>query len=399
MKSLHKFIYEHINNNEALVCVTIIEQSGSAPRTAGAKMIVKPDLSIEGTIGGGLYEAKAIGYAKDLFAEYANVNTDGKLVQANRVEDNSLQADMANNIDHKQCCGQGFYKALVVNFDLHGENLPTDMDMVCGGELRLLIEYIAVSEFNILLYENAVKAEDLGQAFALITCLDAIASTQDKYRVSSIKSLCYLDNSQAIGCSGHNIPLGIKISAAKFKDQKAHCLNFELNEYIIESFSKPYILHIFGAGHVACELAKITHFLDFTTIVIDDRAEFSNVKRFPLVTSMVLKSLEQKDVCNYFERINMDSNDGVVIVTRGHARDRDVLISALKTNAGYVGMIGSKSKRQTIYDFLLKNGFSAESFARIHSPIGLSIGAETPQEIAISIAAELIQWRAGLLTV
>jgi len=389
MKSLHKFIYEHIKNNEPLVSVTIIEQSGSAPRTAGAKMLVKSDASIEGTIGGGLYEAKAIEFAQNIFSEYANISIDSKTTQA---ESDKSKSDA-------KCSQQNFYKALIVNFDLHASKIPTDMDMICGGELRLLIEYIAVNEANISLYESAVKAEELGQSFAIITHLDALGNSQKQYSVSSIKSLCYISNIDNIDtpeCNAQNIPAEIRACACKIKDQKAHCIPIGANEYVIESFNKPYLLHIFGAGHVACELAKITHFLDFITIVIDDRAEFSNAKRFPQATSLVLASLEQNEIQDYFADKNIGANDGIIIVTRGHARDRDVLTATLKTAAGYVGMIGSKSKRKTTYDFLLQNGFSKECFAKIHSPIGLSIGAETPQEIAISISAELIQWRAGL---
>jgi xanthine dehydrogenase accessory factor len=90
----------------------------------------------------------------------------------------------------------------------------------------------------------------------------------------------------------------------------------------------------------------------------------------------------------------LDSSSFLVIVTRGHSFDKEVLDQALRTNARYVGMIGSKRKRGIIYQKLLEEGFTRDDLARVHAPIGLSIGAETPSEIAVSIVAELIQERA-----
>ena len=142
-------------------------------------------------------------------------------------------------------------------------------------------------------------------------------------------------------------------------------------------------IHIF-------EWVTILPMMDFYTVVLDDREEFANRQRFTDSDEIVvLKSFEDAFVGRVF-----DTNSYIVIVTRGHSHDKTVLAQALKTNAEYIGMIGSRRKRDIIYQKLLADKFSQTDIDRVHSPIGLNIRAETPEEIAISIVAELIQSRA-----
>jgi xanthine dehydrogenase accessory factor len=130
--------------------------------------------------------------------------------------------------------------------------------------------------------------------------------------------------------------------------------------------------------------------MDFFTVVLDDRKEFANRQRFTDADEIVvLPSFETA-----FESHLFDPDSYIVIVTRGHSHDKTVLAQALQTNAGYIGMIGSRRKRNIIYRKLLDENFSQADIDRVHSPIGLKIGAETPEEIAVSIVAELIQKRA-----
>jgi xanthine dehydrogenase accessory factor len=124
--------------------------------------------------------------------------------------------------------------------------------------------------------------------------------------------------------------------------------------------------------------------------VLDDRAEFANFERFPEAdTVRVLDDFEDG-----VDGLGIDADTYAVIVTRGHLYDRVVLGQVLKTEAAYIGMIGSRRKIDSIYRTLLKEGFTAADFQRVHAPIGLDIQAETPEEIAVSIVAELIQKRA-----
>jgi xanthine dehydrogenase accessory factor len=147
---------------------------------------------------------------------------------------------------------------------------------------------------------------------------------------------------------------------------------------------------LFGAGHVARPTAQLAAMVGFAVSVADDRGEFANAERFPDADEIrVLDSFE-----NSFTGLELGRDDYVVILTRGHLYDKTVLAQALKTRAGYIGMIGSRSKRNTIYAALFEEGVSQADIDRVHSPIGISIDAETPEEIAVSIIGEMIQHRA-----
>ncbi len=379
MKTLYKNIYEILNQKEALVEVTIIEHNGSTPRTAGAKMLVRQDKSILGTIGGGLYEAKAINMA---YTMHVNAKENA---------------------------------AFITYFDLKGSAKPTDMDMVCGGDLRLLLEFIQPTKENIELYKELLDADCQGDNCILMTRIEpskqvhkinslqervesSSEQLEDQLEVNLVKALLFKDDKAHKSKGLGHLTQDVKAYLDEQKTSKI-IKNYSKDncEYVFEKIEKKYTLYLFGAGHVSCELAKISSYLDFTTIALDDRAEFANPQRFPSATTVVLPSLEEEEIAKYLQSVNISEKDGIVILTRGHARDRDVLAAALKTKPGYFGMIGSKTKRQSTYAFLLENGYNEEDFKKIHSPIGLNIGAQTPEEIAISICAELIQWRAGVL--
>ncbi len=157
----------------------------------------------------------------------------------------------------------------------------------------------------------------------------------------------------------------------------------------MELDSKAYI---FGGGHVGKEVQRVLSYLGFASHVLDDRKEFANRERFPGATTVTVLA----DYYSAFEGLDIDENSYIIIVTRGHSWDYEVLKTALKYKTpAYLGMIGSKRKNKTIFDKLLKDGFSQDDLKRVHAPIGLEIGAETPEEIAISIAAEIIQVKAN----
>ena len=158
----------------------------------------------------------------------------------------------------------------------------------------------------------------------------------------------------------------------------------------LEKRLKNATVFIFGAGHVAKQVAAISKMVGFTTVVLDDRNEFANTERFPTADQVLV--LDRFDTL--LQRLHMDTHSYIVIVTRGHRHDQTVLSQALKTDARYIGMIGSRKKRDTIYRNLLEGGFAQNDIDRVHSPIGLEIEAETPEEIAVSIVAELIRERA-----
>lgn len=150
--------------------------------------------------------------------------------------------------------------------------------------------------------------------------------------------------------------------------------------------------YIFGGGHVAYALEPVLRHVDFRTVVIDDREEYANPERYPYADRTIV--VDNFD--NAFEEIETDEDSYIIIVTRGHRGDLQVLREALKQEYAYLGMIGSKRKNKLLYEQLMEEGVAEEKLSEVHAPIGLKIGSETPEEIAISIVAEIIQVRSQL---
>lgn len=161
-------------------------------------------------------------------------------------------------------------------------------------------------------------------------------------------------------------------------------------EAFVEEFNLESTAYIFGAGHVGLALEPVLRYVNFKTVAIDDREDYANRHRFPEANDVVVI----EDFKHSFANIKTNENSYIIIVTRGHMGDYDVLKDALKQESAYIGMIGSKKKNGMLFQMLREEGYAEEEIQRIHAPIGLSIKAETPEEIAISIVAEMIQVRA-----
>ncbi|MGX8773485.1 MAG: XdhC family protein [Bacillota bacterium] len=159
----------------------------------------------------------------------------------------------------------------------------------------------------------------------------------------------------------------------------------------VEDFKTSTQAFIFGGGHVALALDPVLRHIDFETTIIDDRPEYANEERFPDSRTIVC---EDFDHC--FDEIEPDEDSFLIIVTRGHRGDLQVLRQALRRPHAYLGMIGSRRKNKLLQEQLLSEGFTQEELDAVYAPIGLDIRSETPEEISISIAAELIMVRAGL---
>jgi len=160
-------------------------------------------------------------------------------------------------------------------------------------------------------------------------------------------------------------------------------------ELFIERIDLTNRVILFGAGHVSDYVARLAKMVGFHVTVIDDREEFANKERFPEADSVIVDGLE-----TVFDQLVVTPASYIVILTRGHLFDKTVLEKSIETEAGYIGMIGSKRKRNLIYQSLLDKGVSKETLEKVYSPIGVAINAQTPEEIAVSIVAELIQERA-----
>lgn len=160
----------------------------------------------------------------------------------------------------------------------------------------------------------------------------------------------------------------------------------------VEDFKERSRAFIFGGGHVAKALEPVLRHVDFDTYIIDDREEYANAERFPEAAATIVCS----DFEHCFDEIEVDEDSYLIIVTRGHRGDLTVLRQALKKPHAYLGMIGSRRKNSLLFETLREEGFSEEQLQDVHAPIGLEIGSETPEEIGVSITAEIIQVRSQL---
>src|SRR5438105_7698740 len=187
------------------------------------------------------------------------------------------------------------------------------------------------------------------------------------------------------------------------ESEKPRTLTFNLNQnpkydtglvcggtldIFIEPVLPPASLYVFGAGHVALSLYRTAKNTGFDVNVVDDRESYANRERFPEAKEVIAEDFDRA-----MARITPNETSYIVIVTRGHHDDMRVLRWAVQTQARYIGMIGSKRKTISIFRELVKEGISPELFERVHAPVGLDIGAITPEEIAVAIAAELIATR------
>jgi xanthine dehydrogenase accessory factor len=187
------------------------------------------------------------------------------------------------------------------------------------------------------------------------------------------------------------------------RDEKSRVMSFDLTDESmaesglicggkVEIFIEPVLptpkVVIFGAGHIATQVSKIATIAGFKTTIVDNRPVYANAERFPEAEAIYSESFEQA-----FEQVVPNDNTYVIIVTRGHQEDQNVLRWAVQTNARYIGMIGSKRKVRAIADQLESEGISREKLERVYMPIGLDIGAVLPEEIAVAVVAEVIHVR------
>jgi xanthine dehydrogenase accessory factor len=251
------------------------------------------------------------------------------------------------------------------------------------------------------LYEEIVRIKEEGKRGVLVTVVRTQGSTP---REVGAKMLVHEDGSTS-GTIG-----GGRLEAAVIKDALDTLTTGEprtirhdltgseaselgmicggtLEVYLEPILSGPKVI-IFGAGHVSLPVARLSKMAGFRVAVIDDRPEFANRERFPDAEEVIAEEFSSA-----LKKLKIRRESYVVILTRGHACDQEVLEWALGTEARYVGMIGSRKKVQTIFNNLKERDVPAEKLNSVHAPIGLDIGGKTPEEIAVSIVAEMIRER------
>lgn len=249
------------------------------------------------------------------------------------------------------------------------------------------------------IYQEIIEVKKNGIDAALVTIISAEGSTP---RETGAKMLVKDDGSIVGSIGGGSLELLTKNEALMaIRTGKSKRMNYSLQpdedaemicggdvEIFIEPILPPPSLYICGGGHIGLALTKIGKLCGFRVIVIDDRPEYASKERFPEADQTVVSAYE-----DVFSVVKVGQSDYIVIVTHGHKGDEVALAGALRTPARYIGMIGSRKKIASVYDRLVKKGISCEALNRVHSPIGLNICAQTPEEIAVSIMAEVITIR------
>ena len=252
-------------------------------------------------------------------------------------------------------------------------------------------------------YEEAVRVRQQGGRAALATIVRRLGSTPRK---DHAKMLIHEDGSFVGTVGGGCVEAEVWEAAKRVIDTgSATLLSYQLtqddaeNEGLIcggtvEIFVEPILpdpkVVVMGAGHVGQAIAESAHRVGFQVAVLDDRASFANSERFPDAQEIVVSPYESG-----LGQISISPTSFVLVVTRGHSHDQTALEQAIQTQAQYVGLVGSRRKIQLIVQNLLEKGYAPETFNRLYAPIGLPIGSETPEEIAVSVVAELIAIRKG----
>jgi xanthine dehydrogenase accessory factor len=254
------------------------------------------------------------------------------------------------------------------------------------------------------LLEEALEAIRKGERVALATIVQSKGSTP---RATGAKMLVFLDGAPK-GTIGGGEMEGqvIKEALAVLKSGQPRLLHYSFreveeggvgicggeNDVFIDVLGPPRQLLIVGAGHVGQAVAELGCFLGLDCIVMDHRAEFANSERFPRARQILLD-----DVVKSLGEYPINQQTYIVIVTRGHVQDIEALSAVIHCPAAYIGMIGSRRKTERVFEVMRAQGVEQALLNKVHAPIGLDIGAETPEEIAVSIAGQIIALMHGKL--
>lgn len=333
MKNLFNSIRDTLLAGKPIVLVSIIASSGSTPRGTGAMMIIHEDKRTQGTIGGGAVEHAVQKQAEKLHLE-KHSETMRYILAPNDV---------------------------------------ADLGMICGGNVTVYFQYLSGTE-SIPLFEYLIQAFDKDENAWLVRIIEN----------NEISGMGIFDRSGLHfieGISGDAVKPHLTTKAVYIEGTPS---------YYVEPVVQAGRVYIFGGGHVAQALVPVIASVGFVPVIYEDREEFADKALFPLALDTIVGSyLKISD----FVKIN--ANDYVVVMTRGHQADYEILEQVLKTDATYIGCIGSRNKVAATKKQLIADGIPEEKLNLLYSPIGLRIKADTPAEIAVSIAAELILHRAS----
>lgn len=331
MREFFREIVHALEAGQPVELVSVVEAEGSTPRGPGAMLAAFSDGRTVGTIGGGAVEYEAGRLAGELLAAGEDAQRRFRFVPGD----------------------------------------AAGLGMVCGGDVTVQFQ--------------CLRAGDAQAIRVLRDLIEAGGGCADTWLVQKIEN----GRVTAMGAASR--------AGSRFLDAPPKQLEALLQSRTV--FREGWLaipavragkVYIFGGGHVSRALVPAIAAVGFRPVVYDDRAEFADKAHFPQAEAVLCGPFTELS-----EQVALTADDYVVVMTRGHQADYEVLTQVLRSGARYLGCIGSRRKLGLCRERLLDAGFTAEEYSRLHAPIGLAIGAETPEEIAVSVAAELIAVRAG----
>ena len=330
IRTLEKIINFDILNDAALC--TQVKWSGSVPRKDYPMMLVDSSKNIIGTIGGGELEHTTINLARDII----------------KTSDIVLKT-----------------------FDLTNEDVNKS-DSICGGSTTILIEPYSMEIRELFKSILTDKSNITNVLITKISLQNGIAV----YRTKNNKKL--------------NLGLPKKIVNViddVTEQNKSKSITYNDEIFLIQNIENPPILHIFGAGHVGKAVADLAHFIELDTKIYDERKDLANSERFPFALQ-----INNKDISALAKKANIAPRDYVLVATRGHRNDFELMRWLLKLEIDYLSLMSSNKKWKLLSDALVNDGIELKQINNVHSPVGLDIGSETVPEIAVSVISEIVNY-------
>ncbi|MFH1571406.1 MAG: XdhC family protein [Gemmatimonadota bacterium] len=330
---------------QPVALASLVESSGSIPMSTRAKMAIFADGTTAGTIGGGCLEAEIIAVGRQVMATGSAHTTRYTMTE-------------------KQAGESG---------------------LNCGGTVRIYTEPVIGADGAVIV--ELARARRERAACALVSVLSDGAPPGPR--------ALYLQGGRA--CPAFGDPLldrqARAVAEGALESERA-VLFAAPAAGVPEVFAEPFlpapVLYVFGGGHVGAQIGHLASGVGFRVVVVDDRPLFASPERHPEVDECVAIPME-----GAFERLAVDERTYIVAATRGHQHDEIVVEQAIRTPARYIGMLGSERKKLLLWERIAARGGSRERLAQVYAPLGLNIGADTPEEIAVSVVAELIEVRRG----
>jgi xanthine dehydrogenase accessory factor len=349
-------IVSALRSEDRVMLATIISTTGSTPASALSKMLVKEGGVVSlGSVGGGCMEGDVLLHASRLLAEH---------------------------------------RSDIITFDLTEDDI--EHGLICGGSLNVLIE--PLSKEQIPLFEKLKAIRDGGDDCVLATHLAGTGDIRSKSILSgSVQTpieqsagarevLEWIERSGDAGLRPSIIEGILRVQ----HDQETLVVQLAEGRLVLEPVAGAPGLLIFGGGHVSKYISRTAAMAGFRVSIFDDRRKFANRERFPEAARVL-----EVDFSDAFRDLTVNSSAYIVIVTRGHRYDEEVLRQAIKTPARYIGMIGSRRKVLTAFEHLVGEGIPPVMLERVRAPIGIDISAISAEEIGISVTAELVAERRG----